>query len=70
MGHFGQMIWGERTWNNQHLFRRIGYCPEHDSFYEDNTGWQFLTGLLQLLPIGRAEAEAALKRLGERLRRG
>ncbi len=50
------LIWGERIWNNHRLFGRIGYCPEHDSFYEDNTGWQFLTGLLRLLPLGAAEA--------------
>ncbi len=40
------LIRGESVWNNPGLFRRIGYCPEHDSFYEETTGWQFLTGLL------------------------
>jgi ABC-2 type transport system ATP-binding protein len=39
---------GEQVWNNFRLFRKIGFCPEQDAFYEDVTGWEFLTGLLRL----------------------
>jgi len=39
---------GRRVWNRTSLFSDIGYCPEQDSFYEEMTGWQFLTGLLKL----------------------
>jgi ABC-2 type transport system ATP-binding protein len=39
---------GEEVWNNFRLFRTIGFCPEQDAFYEDVTGWEFLTGLLRL----------------------
>ncbi|MCJ7610626.1 MAG: ABC transporter ATP-binding protein [Candidatus Aminicenantes bacterium] len=56
------LIWGEKIWNNFALFDRIGYCPEHDSFYEQTTGWQFLTGLLRLFPFSSAEAEERAER--------
>ncbi|MBN2198281.1 MAG: ABC transporter ATP-binding protein [Candidatus Aminicenantes bacterium] len=59
------LLAGEGVWNNPALFRRIGYCPEHDSFYEDTTGRQFLDGLLRLHGFGAAEAarrtESALR---------
>jgi len=56
------LVWGEGIWNNTGLFRRVGYCPEHDSFYEDTTGWQFLTGLLRLGPFTPAEAKERAER--------
>ena len=40
-------IRGERVWNDYRLFSRVGFCPEPDAFYEDVTGWEFLTGLLR-----------------------
>ncbi|MBM3296818.1 MAG: ABC transporter ATP-binding protein [Candidatus Aminicenantes bacterium] len=55
---------GQSVWNNPGLFRKIGYCPEHDSFYEDTTGRQFLWGLMRLHGFTAAESarrtEAAL----------
>jgi ABC-2 type transport system ATP-binding protein len=39
---------GQRVWNNYSLFSQIGFCPEQDSFYEEMTGWQFVTNLLKL----------------------
>jgi ABC-2 type transport system ATP-binding protein len=47
---------GLPVWNNTDLFRRIGFCPEQDAFFEDTTGREFLTGLLRL--SGFADAEA------------
>ncbi|MEN6312496.1 MAG: ABC transporter ATP-binding protein [Acidobacteriota bacterium] len=47
---------GENVWNNFRLFSRIGFCPEPDAFYEDVTGWEFLTGLLSFYGFGSAEA--------------
>lgn len=41
-------IGGQEVWNNFRLFSKIGFCPEQDAFYEDVTGWEFLTGLLRL----------------------
>jgi ABC-2 type transport system ATP-binding protein len=39
---------GRNVWNHPEMFRRIGFCPEQDAFYEDTTGREFLTGLLGL----------------------
>ncbi len=50
-------ILGERVWNNFALFSKIGFCPEQDSFYEEMTGWQFLTSLLLLYHFSAAEIE-------------
>lgn len=38
-------VFGEPVFNNHTLFSRIGFCPEHDSYYKDITGWEFMTFL-------------------------
>jgi ABC-2 type transport system ATP-binding protein len=44
-------IFGEPIWNNYRLMSRIGFCPEHDKFYEWQNAVAFLTylGKLNLL---------------------
>ncbi|MFQ6108149.1 MAG: ABC transporter ATP-binding protein [Candidatus Aminicenantales bacterium] len=51
------MVKGEKVWNNSSLYTNIGFCPEEDSFYEELTGWEFLTGFLMLnhFPLGQAQ---------------
>ena len=48
--------------------RLVGYCPDHDAFYEDLTGRQFVHTMAKLCGFGRAEArdrtEAVLDRVG------
>lgn len=39
---------GQQIRNNYHLFSIVGFCPERDFFYEEVTGWQFVTSLLKL----------------------
>ena len=51
-------IKGERVWNNYRFFSNIGFCPEQDAFYEDLTGWQFMTGLLRLFHFSPSERES------------
>lgn len=46
---------GRRVWNNPAIFAGIGFCPEHDVFYEDVTGFEFVTGLLRFYGYGSAE---------------
>ena len=57
-------IFDQKVQANQSIFSRIGYCPEHDSFYEEMSGWMFLTSLLKLHGFSpeetRARAEEAL----------
>ncbi|MCX6565789.1 MAG: ABC transporter ATP-binding protein [Candidatus Aminicenantes bacterium] len=43
------------VWNNPEIFRRVGFCPEQDAFYEDTTGREFLSGLLGLSGYSAAE---------------
>lgn len=50
-------IKGKKVWNNYTLLREIGFCPEQDSFYEEMTGWQFLTSLLKLYNLSKSEIE-------------
>jgi len=46
------------------LFARVGFCPEQDSFFEEMTGWQFLTGLLRLHHFSPSEIK---KKAGQAL---
>ncbi|MBN1271220.1 MAG: ABC transporter ATP-binding protein [Candidatus Aminicenantes bacterium] len=50
-------IMGQHIRNNIVLFSKIGFCPEHNSFYEEMTGWQFLTSLLKLHHYSESEIE-------------
>lgn len=55
-------IFDEPIWNNVGTFARLGFCPEQDSFYEDMTGWEFLTRLLSLYLFSPAEIRAKAER--------
>ncbi|MEQ8768839.1 MAG: ABC transporter ATP-binding protein [Planctomycetota bacterium] len=60
-------MFGERPWNNPRVFKRLGYCPEHDAFYDQLTGHEFVTFLGRLSGLGAAapeRAEQALLRVG------
>jgi ABC-2 type transport system ATP-binding protein len=48
---------GESIWNNYPLYRKIGFCPEQDSFYERMTGYQFLYCLSRLSGLKDSAAE-------------
>ncbi len=50
-------VFGERPFANTRVFRRIGYCPEVESCYEDMTGEDFV-GMLAALS-GMSPAESA-----------
>ncbi|MGB9836455.1 MAG: ABC transporter ATP-binding protein [Candidatus Saccharicenans sp.] len=54
-------IFGQKVWNNREIFRRLGFCPEVDSFYEGLNGWKFLTGLLSLYGFEPNEKERRAK---------
>ena len=46
---------GRKVWNNPALFRGVGFCPEQDVFYEDMTGFEFVTGLLRFYDYSPSE---------------
>lgn len=50
-------ILGKDPWNNPQLLRRVGLAPEHDSFYENMTGLQFVRLLARMSGMGRYKAE-------------
>jgi ABC-2 type transport system ATP-binding protein len=50
-------IEGETIHGKAGIFSRIGFCPEQDSFYEELSGRQFLSGLLRLQHYSPAEVE-------------
>lgn len=58
-------IFGQTVRNNPSLLSRLGFCPEQDAFFDDLTGWEFLTGLLKLHGFSMVEikfrAEQALE---------
>jgi len=61
-------VFGQEPFNNRRLMSRLGYCPEHDRFYEDLNPIQFV-GLLNRLQGFKQEkaqsmAETALKWVG------
>ncbi len=56
-------IFGQRVTNNAPLYSRIGFCPEQDAFYEEMTGWEFLTSLLRLQGFSREEIRARAGRV-------
>jgi ABC-2 type transport system ATP-binding protein len=41
-------VLGEPIWGNPELYRKIGFCPEQDSFYDSMTGIQWVTSLVRL----------------------
>ena len=41
-------VLGEPIWGNPAIYRRIGYCPDQDAFYERMTGLEWMSGLLRL----------------------
>lgn len=51
-------VLGERPWNNPALSVRVGYCPEHDGFYEGMTGMQFVEALARIRGVKDVRAAA------------
>jgi len=52
------LIWGKPVWNHCRHLSKIGFCSEQDAFYEEISGWEFLTGLLSLQGFTPAAAGA------------
>jgi ABC-2 type transport system ATP-binding protein len=59
-------VLGEPVWRSRGVFRRLGYCPEHEGVWEDLTGREFVALLTELHGVGRDEAwERAARALAE-----
>jgi ABC-2 type transport system ATP-binding protein len=55
-------VFGEKAFGNPRLFRRIGFCPEHDSAYMEMSGGRFIRLLARLHGYSDAEAQAKAER--------
>jgi len=51
------LVGGVSAWEPAAKFR-IGYCPDHDHFYEEMSGRQFVRSMARLCGYPRSEAEA------------
>lgn len=58
-------VLGEPIWGNHQLYRRIGFCPEQDAFYDRMTGLEWVTALARLNGLAETAArDAARQALG------
>jgi ABC-2 type transport system ATP-binding protein len=55
-------ILGRQVRGDSSLFSHIGFCPEQDAFYEEMTGWEFVTSLLTLYRFSAAEVRSRAER--------
>jgi ABC-2 type transport system ATP-binding protein len=55
-------VFGEPMWGNPGIYRRLGFCPEQDAFYDRMTGLEWVTALVRLNGLTDSEAEDAAKR--------
>ena len=55
-------VLGEPIWGNHALYRRIGFCPEQDAFYERMTGLEWVTALVGLNGLSEKETTRAARR--------
>ena len=55
-------VLGDQVWGNASLYRRVGFCPEQDAFYERMTGLEWVVALARLGGMSEREADAAARR--------
>ncbi len=55
-------VLGEPIGGNPGIYRRIGFCPEQDAFYDRMTGLDWVTALVRLNGLGPDAARAAAER--------
>lgn len=55
-------VFGEEPFANPNVYRRLGYCPEIDNFYERDSGRAFVRYMARLAGYGSAEAKERAER--------
>ncbi len=61
-------VFGERPFGNTGIMRRIGYCPEIETCYEEMTGGDFVRMLAAMAGISRTEVESKVRAALEAVR--
>lgn len=54
-------IFGEDVFNNYKLFSKVGFCAEHDSYYKEVSGWEFMLFSAKCHGFKGKEAEQAVE---------
>jgi ABC-2 type transport system ATP-binding protein len=60
-------VLGEPPFANRGLYRRLGFCPQQDAFYDGMSGREFVRYLMRLAGFARGEADRRSVRALERL---
>ncbi len=60
-------VFGEDPFSNPSVYRKLGYCPDIDNFYEHMTGVEFVFHLAMLDGFSRDEATARTKAVIEQV---
>jgi len=55
-------VFGEPIWGNPSQYRRLGFCPEQDAFYEHMTGLEWVEALAMLHGMEKDAAASAARR--------
>ena len=55
-------VLGEPIWGNPAIYKRMGFCPEQDAFYDRMSGIDWVTALVRLNGLNIEEARAAAER--------
>src|SRR5437870_2008963 len=55
-------VFDEPIWGNPSQYRRLGFCPEQDAFYEHMTGLEWVGALAMLHGMDNDAAESAARR--------
>jgi len=63
-------VYGAPAFGNRDLYHRLGYCPDHDNFYEFMTGREFVEILLSVHGFDRVEARRRAAAALDRVRAG
>ena len=50
-------VFGQAPFSNPAVYKKIGYCPETDSFYEEMTGRQFVTLMARMAGVSSAKVD-------------
>ncbi|MBA3272022.1 MAG: ABC transporter ATP-binding protein [Acidobacteria bacterium] len=60
-------VFDQPMWGNPDIYRRIGFCPEQDAFYDRMTGLEWVTAMVRLNGVTEREAGEAAKTALERV---
>jgi len=60
-------VLGMDPFSNSNVYRRLGYCPEIDNFYEHNTGRQFVYYLARLAGYEKPGAQERTQKMLQRV---